>query len=189
MSRVRPQLPRAATHCEIHEQNQHELRQLDRTGVRQLKYSNFTSLVCRWTPGLFLCCLDGTGTTLSSLFCKSSVASCSSRTTWSSLSPRRAPPTRSGKLWARCWRARLWWSFLFKVRSNLKLATPPPSRQHHLDIRQRVVCSHQPWLYRILVIISSCESTQVISGADSSDFPLFWFKSDTIGDRLKTKLK
>merc|ERR1712032_1750637 len=35
----------------------------------------------QWTPGLFPCCPDGTGTTLSSLFCKSSAVSCSSRTT------------------------------------------------------------------------------------------------------------
>ena len=31
-----PQLPRAATNREVHQQNQHELRQLDRTGLRQL---------------------------------------------------------------------------------------------------------------------------------------------------------
>ena len=79
--RLREQLPRAAAHREVHQQNQHELRQLDRTGLRQLEHLVFTSLDCRWTPGLFPCCPDGTGTTLSSLFCKSSVASCSSRTT------------------------------------------------------------------------------------------------------------
>ena len=30
-----PQLPRAAAHREVHQQNQHELRQLNRTGLRQ----------------------------------------------------------------------------------------------------------------------------------------------------------
>ena len=42
-----PQLPRAATNSEVHEQNQHELRQLDRTGLSQLDHFEiFSSFLC-----------------------------------------------------------------------------------------------------------------------------------------------
>merc|ERR1712038_1701698 len=151
-ARMRPQLPRTASHGQIHQQNQHELHQLDRTGgykgcsnvvpVEQRLYYQVTS---------------------------------------SRAPPPHAPqgqheavPAPGGlHLLRRVFlssvlKSSLFWSFFSST------SPPPPSRQHHLDIgRVAQQNCQQPNLQCILVIFCSREATQVVRGADSSDFPLF----------------
>ena len=195
------QLPRAATNCEVHEQNQHELRQLNRTGLRELASTWLLPFwIFRWTPKDWFSPFGIVGGHQGCSYAVPMVP-------WLhyQVSAARAPPPHAPQGQHEAVSAPGGLHLLEQVEnweldveelafggassSDLKLATPhpvAPASFRHLPgclFPSARALTHPPCHYLFTWSNTSC----CVSGADSSDFPLFWFKSDTIGDWLKAK--